>query len=428
MKFTDKQIKALKPEPQRYELYSKGEDGLGIRVTPKGVKTWITRYRDRATRKHIRITLGVYGDPEHGFLSLSDARKRHIENRALLLEGQDPRALKQTEKKKNLEAETVEAFIDEFEKHYRPKRKDGRPPSETYVKENVRILRKDAVSAWGKLKVKDITKRQIIALLDEVKERGPIAANSLHARLSMFFRFAVKRGVIELNPFTEIDKPADSRKRDRWLDKDEIKIVWNALDTCPVHDNIKQGLRLLLLTGQRRSEVALAPKSEFNLEKKEWIIPSTRTKNGETHLVPLSEPVFEIIQDLFFKYPDSKWLLPSNYGLAYKKADKDTTRDDLPFSERALSRAVRNNADKFKHEDGTAIPHWTPHDLRRTAATIMTSECKVDRFIVRKVLNHKEPKHMQITEVYDQYEYENEKREALDKLALKLEEIIKNDD
>jgi len=276
------------------------------------------------------------------------------------------------------------------------------------------ILKKDVLPAWGNLKVKDITRRQIVTLLDQVKSRSQLAANNLHARLSMFFIFAVKRGIpgIDVSPFINIDVPAHRNKRKPILDNEKVKIVWNKLDTLSIHENLKARLRLLLLTAQRRNELGFAEKSEFDLKTNEWTIPSTRTKNGITQVVPPSRQALKIVMQLFDKNPNTKWLLSSNYG------------EDQPFPERALSRAVRNNEAQFTTDDDKPIPHWSPHDLRRTATTTMTGQCKIDRFIVRIVLNHKEPKEFEITDISDRHEYIAEKRRALQKLADKIDEIL----
>ncbi len=391
MNFTDRGIKALKPKVGSYEIYSSDRTGFGIRVSPNNRKTWFTRYRHRLSGKQVKVTLGQYP-----YVTLADARIKHNEHRTLLYGGIDPRQIVQDARQSEISAGTINELVDEYiERHCKIKKK-------TWV-EDKRILDKDVIPNWGDLKAKDIKRRDIIKLLDSVVDRGsPISANNLHARLSKMFKFAVRRGLLETSPFVEIEVPSKKITRDRVLTEDEINIFWGKLESSTAHLNIQLALKLLLVTGQRRGELAMAKKDEFDLTNKIWSLPAERAKNGLSHRVPLSELALTIIQQLSELNEDSEWLCPSPYGT------------DQPFTVRAISRAVANNRAHI------GIAHFTPHDLRRTAATHITG-LGYPRLVVSKILNHVETG---ITAVYDRHGYDAEKREALDAWSSKISVLI----
>jgi integrase len=170
-------------------------------------------------------------------------------------------------------------------------------------------------------------------------------------------------------------------------------------------------LKLLLVSAQRRGELTFSKWSHFDFDSKLWTIPvellkssHSRRSTPEPHQVPLSSLAIELLNKLKALTGEGAYVLPA-------RADK---RKDQSYSERVLSRAVRENAEHFD------IPHFTPHDLRRTAASFMT-KLGVPRLHVEKVLNHSTG---DIAEVYDRHDYLAEKRAGLERWAAHLSEII----
>ena len=385
--FTEYAIKRLRPKAVRYEVFSPGEDGFGIRVSETGRKSWLTRYRRRT--QLVKITHGQYPG-----VSLAEARARHRECRNLLHRGVDPALKFHAERQQEKEAGTVAELAKEYIEHYAKERKRSWP-------EDQRILAKDILPAWRHRKVKDIIRRDIVRLLDRIKARGaPVGANRTLALLTTMFRFAVRRGIIQASPCVEIERPAKETERERILKDHEIHAVWEKLPEADMAPMLRLAIKLLLITGQRRGEVAGAPWTEFNLANRVWNIPSTRTKNENPHSVPLTDLALEVLQEIHALNPESDYLFPSLYG-------------DKSIPHRAVTRAISNNQDVF------GIPHWTAHDLRRTAATGMTE--LVDPKWVERVLNHLPPK---IVRTYDRHDYMREKRQALEKWARKLKAIL----
>ncbi len=196
--------------------------------------------------------------------------------------------------------------------------------------------------------------------------------------------------------------PAKENQRDRVLSAEEIRTLWKGLDTAPMSEGVKLVLKLQLATAQRKGEIVGAALAEFDLEDNVWTIPAERSKNGQAHRVPLSPLALSLIAETRKHAGDSPWLFPS-------------PRDRGPITPPAVNRAV------YKSLPAIDVADLTPHDLRRTAASFMTS-LGISRLTVSKILNHVETG---VTAVYDRHSYDAEKRHALDTWAAHLESIVK---
>jgi integrase len=398
-RFTDKFIQSLKPKETRYEVYEGG--GFAVRVSPAGGKTWIWFYRFKG--RHRRVTLGEY--PAMG---LADARLKLAEARKLLESDIDPGAREVEQRKAERTAETVAELVEAYlEKWARPRKRSAA--------EDERILRKDVVPAWEKRKAKDIARRDVIALLDKIVDRGsPIAANRTLALIRRMFGWALSRDIIGASPCVAVKAPAKERRRDRVLSADEIAAFWRVLDNpeLAMSPAIRRALRFQLVTAQRKGEVIAAEWGEFDLDGRVWTIPAAKAKNGMPHRVPLAPLALAILDEVEAATGSNgtpRWLFPSPKPIT--GPDGITTR---PITGPAVDHAMRNNREALGLGDAT------PHDLRRTAASHMTS-IGIGRLVVAKILNHAEPG---VTAVYDRHSYDAEKRTALDTWSRRLEEII----
>jgi integrase len=400
MQFTEKFIKSLKPNADQkkfYDVRERSGQGFGISVFPSGNKSFIFIYH-YAGRKR-RMTLGKY--PQ---CTLADARRLHREALKMLEKEKDPALEKRKQEIETRESSSVEGLIEEYmEKWAKPRKRSWQADE--------RLLNKDVKPIWGKRKAKDVTRRDVILLLDKVKERGaPIAANRTLACVRRMFNFAVERDIIPISPCVAVKAVAKENRRDRVLTADEIKNFWLALDkqdklvngeyAIQMSETSKIAIKLQLVTAQRKGEIVGAEWCEIDLISGWWMIPGRKAKNGQAHRVPLSKLALELLKEIKQLHDESPWVFPS---------DKTVGHITPAAIDHAIRRCTIENVQPF-----------TPHDLRRTAASHMTS-MGISRLVVSKLLNHVENS---VTAIYDRHSYDTEKRNALEAWDRRLREII----
>ena len=385
MKLTDKGVAALRPRRERYEAWD--GDGFGVRVGPRGAKSWVLVYHHQGRSR--RMTLGGYPG-----MGLADARLAAAEARRKLGRGEDPGQALVAQRRAERAAETVSELVSEYLGKHASKKRSGA--------EDRRILEKDVVPLWGRRKAKDITRRDVIALLDGIVERGaPIQANRTLAATRKMFNWAVDRALLPASPCAMMKAPARENRRDRALSRSEIAQLWRGLDDAGMSETIRLALKFQLATAQRKGEVINAEWDEFALDERMWTIPPEKSKNGMAHRVPLAPFALDLLKAIKANAGGARWLFPSPHT-------------DQPVTGPAVDHALRNNRDSIGIED------VTPHDLRRTAASHMTS-MGINRLVVSKVLNHAESG---VTAVYDRHGYDAEKRHALEAWGTRLAEIV----
>ncbi len=394
MRFTDAQIKALKPKAQRYDVREGQRNGFGIRVATSGRKTWFFIYDFEGDRR--RMNLGIY--PQ---IDLKTAREKHGDALKLLRHGKDPAGQAQAEKQERRKAPTVKDLIDDYlERWAKPRKLSWR--------EDERILMKDVDSRWRRRKAADITRRDIIDMLEDIAERGPVQANRTLAVVRKMFNFAVERDILSVSPCLQVKPPAREVSKQRNLDFKEVKIFWDSLPNAPMTEGTRRILQLILVLAQRPGEVAGMDGREIDGEW--WTIPAERTKGKREHRVYLSPLARELIGD-----PEPGPVFPSPRG----KIGEDGKREEVPMHVNALSHAIRD-AMEAKDESGEPtmnLESFTPHDLRRTAVTRM-AEMGVSQFHIDRILNHSQGR---LQGTYNKYDWDREKKESLEKWGRKIE-------
>lgn len=403
-RLTDKSIEALRPKAMRYEVWDEARKGFGVRVSPRGVKSFVWLYHFDSRPR--RLTFGTY--PK---LSLADAGVKLAEAKSLLAKGIDPGTRAVAERSAERHAETVADLVEAYLDRYARARKRS-------AFEDERILRKDVLPHWGRWKAKDITRRDIVRLLNEIVDRGaPIQANRTLTILRRMFRFAIGQAIVEVSPCDQIEAPSAENERDRALSDDEIRLLWHTLDAAPMEPNARRILRLMLVTGQRKGEVIGLHQREVDPFKALWLLPAERSKNGREHLIPLSGPALQLLGQA----PPSE----AGYHFPSSLTGKPYRGQSIDHATRYLFKPRPPRAKKRPHQPmppplaGKMVP-FTPHDLRRTVATRMR-ELGISRGDVKMVLNHVET---DVTARYDRYDGLAEKRRALDLWARRLEQII----
>lgn len=379
MRLTNPSAAALKvPEGKAYILvFDDDLPGFGLRVNAGGARAWVVQYRN-ALGQSKRETLGKVG-----VLSATDARKAAADRLARVRLGADLGAEREAERKRA--AVTVASRLDAYLDALKPRvREKGHKESSYYMRTVWAPLHRTPVSG--------VTRAQVAERLSEVaKGSGPHAANRARTTLSAFYRWLIEEGIAEANPVVGTRKPGKEEKRQRVLKPAEIKAVLAAL---PPGD-FGRVVRLLLLTGQRRDEVADMPWSELDLERSLWHLPPERTKNALPHDVPLSAPALLLLKDA-----------------------PRVERRDLVFGTGAGGFQGFTRA-KAALDKASKVKGWRLHDLRRTVATGM-GDLGVLPHVVEAVLNHVSGHKAGVAGVYNYALYNPEKRAALDLWARHL--------
>jgi integrase len=377
---TARSIEALKPGPDRREIADPHMPGLYLVVQPSGSKSWAVRYRHNgATRKH---TLGSYPA-----IDLKSARDLAGKAMRAVAEGRDPGREKHEEK-----ADTVEAVARHFiERHC----KNNRTALTTQ-----RLLEQYVLPRWRGRLACDITRRDILDVLDRVVDAGkPITANRTLAAVRKMFNWAVSRDIIAASPCAGVKPPSPEQSRDRVLNDTELHNVWIAAGK--IGGPFGALVQLLLLTGQRRDEVAKMEFAELDLPSRLWALPPGRVKNEQPHEIPLSEPAVAILTAL--PHIGDRYVL--------------TTNGDAPSSNYGKN---KRKLDALLPAD---MPAWTLHDLRRTTASGM-ARLGINLPVIEKVLNHSSGSFAGIVGVYQRHSFADEKRRALDAWGAFIADLV----
>jgi len=443
-KFDDPTVRNLKPAEKTYDCMAEKEPGFGVRVHPSGTITFFYLYKIDGQRRF--MTLGNYttASKKAGELSLKTARELYQAEQAKVkalrrgsADGVDPVAEKKRKQEQRIAEETtrsqaitVAELIQEYiKKHAKAEKRSW--------KEDERILNKDALAVWGKRKAADIKKRDVVLLLESIIERGsPGSANNNFKILRKMFRWAVQRDILEHSPCDGVVMPAPLNRGDRVLSESEIKILWNSLDTCHASPEIRSAIRLILVTAQRPGEVIGMHTSE--IDGRWWTVPADRAKNKKSHRIYLTDIALELIGPLRVadsktgKEKDRGYIFPSTRTIEINPGEEPI---EQPMTRLAISQAVcRNLAFPVKvdcmpvydkagepvTENKLGVAGFTPHDLRRTAATFMSKLGIMDE-IIDAVLNHTK---QGIIRTYNLNRYDKEKQMSLETWERKLNCII----
>jgi integrase len=387
---TAKSIENLKPGGVRQEIPDGGCRGLYLVVQPSGRKSWAVRYRFQG--KPRKLTL-------EGVATLAEARKAATGALHELERGSDPAGLKFNAKAAEERAaalragDTVDNLAARFIERYAKKE-----TRENSWRMTERIFERFVLPAWGSRIIHDIKRRDVIELVEAVAEDTPILANRVHAALSKFFNWLASRDVIGASPCAGVARPSKEEPRDRILADDELKSVWEAAGE--LGQPVGPFVRLLILTGQRRGEVAGLCWSEIDGET--WTLPPERTKNGQKHVVPLSRQAMEIV----------------------KAAPRIVGSDFVFPGARGGRLAGFSHIKGYLDARAKLKEQWSIHDLRRTVASGM-AKIGISLPVVERLLNHKGESFSGIRGVYQRHDYAIEKANALQRWADHVEGIVK---
>ena len=388
IKLTQMAVERLKaPDQGRIEYFDAMLPGFGLRVSApsagrkEGHKAWIVLYRIEGRLR--RYTIGSLA----AFPKVEVARERAGEILRDAERGIDAGAIKAAPPEAVRAPDTVSSVCNDFIRIY------AKPRNRTW-RDTERLLARHVVSRWGTRDILSVTRRDILDLLDELTQQGSaVGANRVLAALRKLFVWAEEREIIPSSPAVRIKPPAKEVERDRVVSDAEISAIWHGTG----HAGVVAGsfVRVLLLTAQRRSEVATMRWQDLNLDTRVWTLPREATKSNRSHEVPLSAIVIEIMSQI-----------PRAGDFVF------TTDGRRPIS--GFSK-IKLQVDKLSDTSG-----WRFHDLRRTAATTM-ARLGIATSTISRVLNHEEGG---VTAIYNRYSYLDEKRRALETWAQSVGALV----
>jgi integrase len=403
---TAKSVENIKSDPdKRIERPDGVVPGLYLVVQPSGAKAWALRYR--AAGKPVKMTLGRWP-----MMGLSEARKVAAETLEAVAVGQNPAAEKQQAKIAKAQAEEEDrdklaTLIKQYERRHLSKLKAGAQARDFLDRFVLNEWKHGdhAFPGWADREIHSITKRDVRDLIDAVADTGRLtSANRVLAHLRAFLNWCVDRDILATSPATGIKPATKERVRERFLSDDEIRWFWAACDK--VGQPFGPLGKLLLLTGQRRSEVGEITDAEIQGDT--WHMASTRTKNGRPHAVPLSQAAKAVL--------DAVDRIKSKQGYVFTTTG-ETAVSGFSKAQAAIHTAMKEMAAKEAQDAGKDMPieieAWTWHDLRRTCATGL-AKLRIPVRVTEAVINHVSGTGGGIVAVYQKHDYADEKREALE--------------
>jgi integrase len=386
---TDTALKNLKPKGKDYKVSDR--DGMYALVKRTGTIVFRLDYRLHGRRE--TLTIGQYGKDG---VSLAEARERCVAARKAVNEGLSPAQEKQREKQRLNQAQKFGEFAEAYFR-------------DSKMAESTRAMRKhvydrDIAPAWQKRLLTEITPEDLRGLCRKVKARGA-PATAIHVRdiVKQIFGFAILHGEKVANPADAVapSSIATFEVRDRALSPSEIRIAFRLLERVATLPTIRLGLKLVLLTMVRKSELQDATWDEVDFENAVWSIPKERMKRSKPHNVYLSQQAIDILVALKTCSGNSRYLLPSRYDA------------DEPMSRATFNRVTAAIVELAKKEE-LPLGHFTVHDLRRTGSTLL-NELGFNSDWIEKCLAHEDNRSSR--GVYNKAEYELQRRHMLQQWA-----------
>ena len=396
---TDTALKNLKSKDKTYKIADR--DGMYAQIKTTG--TIVFRFDYRLHGRRETLTLGQYG---RDGITLSEARERCIDARKAVKAGQSPAQEKQREKRRLSTARTFGEWGEQYFK-------------EAKIAQSTKEMRRhiydrDIAPTWKNRLLSEVAPDDLRALCNKVKERGA-PATAIHVRdiVKQIFVFAILQGDKVLNPADSVapSSIATFEIRDRALTPSEIRIAFRLIERVATMPTIRLGLKLILLTMVRKSELLEATWNEFDFENRVWSIPKERMKKSKPHNVYLSDQSIDILIALKTCAGNSRYLLPSRYDA------------DEPMCRVVFNRVTAAIA-KIARDDDLPLAPFTVHDLRRTASTLL-NEVGFNSDWIEKCLAHEHGR--TVRGVYNKAEYEPQRRHMLQQWSNMVEAWIKGE-
>lgn len=381
---TDTKLRNLKAAGKLYKVADR--DGLYVAVTPSGTISF--RYNYRINGRQETLTLGRYGI---GGITLAEARERLLQAKKQIQDGKSPA-------KEKLRAKAREDAAGTFGDWARRWLKDHKMADSTRDMRKS-VYERDLAGRFGKMKLVEITAEDVRAMAEAVLARGA-PATAVHAReiVLMVFRYAIERGQRVPNPAEDVAPRtiATFEPKDRALTSDEIGLFYQYLEKVGTTPSIRAACKLLLLTLLRKGELTNAKWEEVNFAEGTLTVPASRMKARKPHVVFLSSQALDLLVALKTFAGGSVYVFPSRYD------------SHLPMSAATLNR-VMTLCWQYAQRDGKNLGKFGPHDMRRTASTIL-HEAGYNSDWIEKCLAHEQKG---TRAVYNKAEYREQRKAML---------------
>ena len=434
MKLTERKIEKLAAERGRKDrlFFDDVQRGLAVRVTASGGRTYLCQYSLHGQKW--RVPLGACSA-----LALAKAREAAAAVMGDVAKGMNPalvrkEAAKAEQARRARDRLTVRVLIDDWNRLHLA----GKRPS--YAAEAVRALHHAFANHLDDA-AEDLDRAAVVRALDALtrrrkrKDRDGAAkpkGNAMTGRTAAYgraaFAWAVKRGAVLANPFANLAVDKSVAKRERVLTDDEIAEIWRA--AAAAASPYGTIIRLLILTGQRRGEVAGLAWNEVSEDMAMWTLPGKRTKNGVAHTVPLSAPARDLLSASLPDDANEAKRVLDDYratGMLALPGAVGTPFAGWSKAKRALDKAIigaRTKAAAAAGRSPAPLIPWSVHDLRRSVATGL-QRLGVRLEVTEAVLNHISGSRGGIAGVYQRHDWAAEKRTALDAWAADVVSIVK---
>lgn len=426
-KLNAKAVEKAAPGDKEYKLHD--GDGLFLRVRPSGAKSWLFSYRLPGDKSSIRMTIGAPTD-----LSLKEARDKIRELQRLVDNGIDPRHAKAATIAENMQAVTMQVLFD----RWIDQEKITKRVTQGWIKHHEDRWRLHLKKPLGSILAKDITRAHLSAALDAMTRKGiKEETRKALSSLNLMMDYGLTRHLIDQNP-ARLLKPKDfaataSKPRDRVLSLEELHKLWLALDQSETvskfDENIPSmslititAIKILLLTGARRSEVAAMQWKELDLNISVWTLSSERTKNGQSHTIYLSNLAIEMIERLKPITGCSGFVFDTGYYEQGGHIHPDTLTGAIA----KLRGASKGSKKKIIVDSSLSdMKPFSIHDLRRSAATAWGEYLKTDPHVIERMLNHQPLNKLVAT--YQRAKYTDEQKEAWLAWGKMVEQYITQD-
>jgi integrase len=380
-RFTELFIRRLKAKATSYVIWDTHQHGLAIRVQPTGAKAWKVIYSRHGRPRWLHL-----GDANA--IGLADARTLAAEAMLAVARGKDPAAEKKAERGAGTFADLHQRYLDGYAKKHNKSWRQGEA-----------LVARYATPRWGKLQASTITRGDVKAMMGRIE--APIAANQTLAAVSAIFTWAVREEILPANPCKLVARNP-TRSRERVLSDTEVPMFWSTFDDADLI--VGTALKMILVTGQRPGEVAHMRRE--HIRDGWWEMPGEPvpslgwpgTKNARAHRVWLSAPAQALITHLANE--------EASQGFVFTGA-----RGGFVHGLAAIMRAVCSKL---------GVERATPHDLRRTFSTTVTS-LGFGRDALNRVTNHREGG---IASVYDRHSYADENKRVMESVAAKIMALV----